>query len=244
MVKILGFNYLCLMKLLQLIITCCICFTACAQNPSIKTVDINTFEAGLKDSTVQLIDVRTGDEFDGGHLQGSINMNINSDEFSKKITALDKSKPVYVYCLSGGRSKTAANKLVKEGFTNIVNMDGGIMAWKYEAKAVVLDKPITNTGMSLDDFNKLISGDKPVLVEFYATWCGPCKILKPRVEQIAEKYKDKIKVIFIDVDKDVAIADEMNLRSIPVVQYYVKGKKSFSVTGLVSKDSLIKKMKL
>ncbi len=217
---------------------------ACAQNPAIKTVSVANFEAGLKNKDIQILDVRTDDEYDGGHIRNALNIDVNETNFKEKIKTLDPKKQTYVYCLSGGRSKTAANILAKNGFNDILNLDGGIMAWKYDAKEVVLDKPITNTGMSMADFTKIITQDKPVLVEFYATWCGPCKILKPKVEALQEEYKDKINVIFIDVDKDKLVADELRLKSIPVLRYYLNGKQKFSITGVPNMKDLKKKMNI
>lgn len=93
-------------------------------------------EANSKDG-VQLIDVRTPEEFAEGHIKNAVNININDAEFRSKIQALDKAKPVLVYCKAGGRSATASAILNEEGFVNIVDLDGGITAWKKNMKDVV-----------------------------------------------------------------------------------------------------------
>lgn len=80
-------------------------------------------------SEIQLIDVRTPEEYSEGRLTGAKNININSEDFAKQIETLDKEKPVYLYCRSGGRSGRAAKLLVDMGFTQIYDLDGGITAW-------------------------------------------------------------------------------------------------------------------
>ncbi len=84
----------------------------------------------LKDQTgAQLIDVRTDKEFGASHLKNAQNICVTDDDFKQKVTALDKNKPVYVYCKKGGRSARAAKVLKEMGFTKIYDLQGGITAW-------------------------------------------------------------------------------------------------------------------
>jgi thioredoxin 1 len=230
-------------KYLQ-IVALLICINACAQNPSIKTIKVAEYSAATATDTTQIIDVRTADEYAGGHINYAKNMDQAEDAFDAQIQTLDKTKPTYIYCLSGGRSKSAAGVMAKAGFTNIINLDGGIMAWRNERKTLVINHngPVS-MGMSLDEYNAAVS-KKNTLVEFYAVWCGPCKVLKPIVEQIASENKEKLNVIFIDVDKNKMLADSLHLASIPVLKYYEKGKKCWDTTGLVSRAKILKKLKL
>lgn len=79
---------------------------------------------------VQLIDVRTPQEFQSGHIQGSVNLDWYDAAFKSQVSALDKGKPVYVYCAVGGRSGQAKSMLEGLGFTKVYNLSGGIDAWK------------------------------------------------------------------------------------------------------------------
>lgn len=82
-----------------------------------------------------MLDVRTADEYQSGHLKDAFLADwMNQADFTKKVQSLDKSKPVYTYCLVGGRSGEAAKWLIKNGYT-VYNLDGGIATWK---KAVSL----------------------------------------------------------------------------------------------------------
>jgi rhodanese-related sulfurtransferase len=90
----------------------------------------------LKD--IQLIDVRTPEEFSEGHLDNAININYFDDTFIKDMSSkLDKSKPIYIYCKIGGRSGKASKKLEKEGFTKVYDLEGGILNWKKNEMTVV-----------------------------------------------------------------------------------------------------------
>ncbi len=78
---------------------------------------------------VQIIDVRTPEEFQSGYIEGAINLNIQDDRFSEQILQLDKSKPVMVYCAKGGRSARAAAQLKEAGFQEVYDLPGGMEAW-------------------------------------------------------------------------------------------------------------------
>ncbi len=77
-----------------------------------------------------LIDVRTPGEFSQGHLKNAININWNGDNFDAEINKLDKTKPVLIYCQSGGRSSSAANHMLSAGFKDVIELSGGISKWR------------------------------------------------------------------------------------------------------------------
>jgi rhodanese-related sulfurtransferase len=110
--------------------------TLCAcQSHSQSRLGPDAFQAALAaDSTAQLVDVRTPDEFNGGHLAGAFNINYNSPDFAEKIEKLDKNRPVMVYCAVGGRSAKAAAQLEKMGFRDVKDLEGGINAWRAHGK--------------------------------------------------------------------------------------------------------------
>ncbi len=112
-------------------------FTACnsaAQQPA--TLSVKDFKKGIEQPNMQVLDVRTPGEYQSGHLKNALLADwMNQEEFAKKVQSLDKSKPVYTYCLSGGRSGEAANWLMKKGYM-VYNMDDGIAAWKKAGEPV------------------------------------------------------------------------------------------------------------
>ena len=79
---------------------------------------------------------------------------------------------------------------------------------------------------------EVISADKLVLVELYATWCAPCKALAPVLEELADKYADKIKVVKVNVDEEESIAAKFGIASIPTVIFFKNGQTAASLVGL------------
>ena len=90
---------------------------------------------------------------------------------------------------------------------------------------------------------EVIGSDIPVLVDFYATWCGPCKMLAPILSEIAEEYDGKIKVAKIDVDQEPALAQAFGVASIPTVFAFNKGQIVGNVVGLTTKEKLLELVK-
>ena len=79
---------------------------------------------------------------------------------------------------------------------------------------------------------EVISADKLVLVDLYATWCAPCKALAPVLEELADKYADKIKVVKVNVDEEESIAAKFGIASIPTVIFFKNGQTAASLVGL------------
>ena len=88
----------------------------------------------------------------------------------------------------------------------------------------------TNTGSK---FGELINGDTPVLVDMFATWCGPCKMLEPAVKQVAQKLTGKVKVIKIDIDKNPHVARAYEVLSVPTLILFHKGKILWRQSGVI-----------
>lgn len=192
-----------------------------------------------------LIDVRTSGEFQSGYLDGAQNIDINGGDFEQKIAKLSKDKPVFVYCLSGGRSAQAQKIFLEKGFKEVYNMQGGILAWKSSNFPLAgIAQSNGWKGMTKEEFNKQISGNIPVLVDFKAKWCGPCKQLAPVLESIAKEYEGKIKILMIDIDENKSLADEMKIRNIPLMVYYKGQKVAMNLEGFMEKQAIIKSLGL
>lgn len=102
------------------------------KNPSgqIILLDKSDFATALKNNNANPIDVRTAPEFQNGHLRNAINLDIsNVRNFEKSMQTLDKTEAVFVYCRSGARSHKAALRLLKMGFLNVYDLQGGYIAW-------------------------------------------------------------------------------------------------------------------
>lgn len=98
---------------------------------------VDVYSAVYGEDSLQLIDVRTHDEYKVSHLKNAQNICVTSDDFKKKVATLDKQKPVYVYCKKGGRSAEAATILKEMGFTKVYDLQGGITSWEKEGLETV-----------------------------------------------------------------------------------------------------------
>lgn len=193
--------------------------------------------------TPQLIDVRTAEEFEGGHLKSAVNFDWNSDGFMKQIASLDKTKPVLVYCLSGGRSSSAAATMRKNGFREVYEMDGGMMQWRAQKlpETTVNQSP---DAISMDQYNELIHSEKLVLIDFYAEWCGPCKKMEPYLKKIAEDSKEFVTIIRIDADKNPELCRQLNVTALPVLKLYKNKELIWDNLGFVEEGIVREKLTL
>jgi thioredoxin 1 len=88
-------------------------------------------------------------------------------------------------------------------------------------------------------FKDIINSEKPVLVDFWATWCGPCVAMAPVLKDVAEKVGDKAKIIKIDVDKNEQLASQYQIQSIPTMILFKKGKQIWRESGMKSVQQLV-----
>lgn len=108
-------------------------FAACA--PKFPTVTPDEFEKVIAEPDVQLVDVRTAEEYNQGHIAGAMNIDWRSEEFADNaVRMLNASKPIAIYCKAGRRSHAAAGRLYKMGYKHIVELEGGYDAWQSVGK--------------------------------------------------------------------------------------------------------------
>ncbi|MEQ7799559.1 rhodanese-like domain-containing protein [Pedobacter sp. ASV1-7] len=108
-----------------------------------KAQSATSFKAkmdSVKNKTI--LDVRMPREYSVGHIKGAINYNVYEKDFKEKVSTLDKKRPVFVYCKAGGRSTMAVKQLKELGFTDIHELQGGMLAWEAEKLEVVREKPL------------------------------------------------------------------------------------------------------
>lgn len=104
----------------------------------VQVMDVNAFDLKLQGTPDKIIlDVRTALEYSQGHLPNSMLIDVQQDDFVTQISKLDRTTPVFVYCLSGIRSKRAGTILSENGFKEIYHLDGGTKQWQKEGKQLV-----------------------------------------------------------------------------------------------------------
>jgi len=224
-----------------------ILFNSCGSGQTNSTTKTNLsaieFAEKLKEMpTAAILDVRTPDEFSKGHLANALNYDWNGNEFDKQIATLDKSQPVLVYCLSGGRSSSAATKMRSEGFKTVYELDGGIMKWRGANLPETTDNTVTSNGMTKQQFDALLNSDKLVLIDFYADWCAPCKKMKPYLDEISKDMANKVVIIRINADNNQALCKELKIDGLPVLQLYKNKTLTWTNTGFIDKAEVVKQL--
>ncbi len=101
-------------------------------------------------------------------------------------------------------------------------------------------KPVTITDANFE--NEVLKSEVPVLIDFWATWCGPCKAIAPIIEQLASEYDGKVKIGKVDVDNNQQTAINYGVRSIPTLLIFKDGKVSNTIVGAVPKAQIVQKI--
>ncbi len=94
----------------------------------------------------------------------------------------------------------------------------------------------------MEKFQEIINSDKPVLVDFFATWCGPCKMMHPILEDLHAKVEGKARIIKVDIDKNEALAAQYKVQSVPTLIIFKNGEPQWRGAGVHSADDLLKRI--
>lgn len=94
----------------------------------------------------------------------------------------------------------------------------------------------------MSNFSEIINQEKPVLVDFFATWCGPCQTMSPILKQVKEDLGESVSIIKIDVDKNKTLASKFQVRGVPTFMLFKNGKQVWKQAGLITKNELKQKI--
>ncbi len=90
----------------------------------------------------------------------------------------------------------------------------------------------------METFSKIINDEKPVLVDFFAEWCGPCKTMAPELKKFADTHKEKVRVLKVDIDKNRATAEQFNIQGVPTLMLFKNGKVLWRQSGAMNAKQL------
>jgi len=211
-----------------------------AQNKT--TLSTEEFEKKLTQKNIQLLDVRTQEEYNSGHIKNALLADwTNQFVFKERIQALDKTKPLYTYCLSGARSSAAASWLRANGFREVYHLEGGITSWKRNDRPVEGLKKVKP--LTVGEYSAQIPADKTVLVDVGAVWCPPCKKMEPVLKNLQNSYGKLFKLIYVNGGEQESLAKQLGADAFPTFIIYKKGKEVWRRTGIVSEEELLKQLK-
>lgn len=208
------------------------CTNHSQQKQGVQLVSVQAFSEALNTTpNATIIDVRTPEEFQGGHLKDAVNFNILGADFQSQVSKLDKTQPVFVYCKVGGRSADAVEKMKGMGFTTIYDMKGGYMAWSSAGMETTQAERIQEEKFTQADFDKLLASGAPILIDYYAPWCGPCKKMEPILNKLSAEYEGKVQIMRINVDEASGVVKSQKIDNIPVVSCFKNGQEVKRVNG-------------
>lgn len=229
-----------IMKKILLLTSFAFLIFSCSTKQGLQNLEATAFQKEINSaSKKQILDVRSAGEFQNGHIEGAVNADINSPSFQQIATTLEKTETVFVYCLSGARSTSAAGQLKEMGFSKIVNLTGGMLAWQ-SANLPVLSN--SSNGLTETSFAAKIKGKPMVIIDYNATWCGPCKQLSPILKAWVKTQNGAVELIEIDVDENQELAKSKKIEAIPYLEMYKNGEKTWSSVGLIGKEELDKSL--
>jgi rhodanese-related sulfurtransferase len=209
-----------------------------AQNPA-NVLDANQFEKALNDS-VQVLDVRRAEEYKTGHIKNALLADwTNQTEFKRRVQYIDKDRPVYVYCLAGGRSAAAANWLRAQGYTRVVELQGGINAWKNAQKSLEGAVAANQPQMTLADFQQKIQPGKTYLVDFGAPWCPPCVKMAPVLDSLEKEMAGKVEIIRIDAGIHTDLMKALGIEALPGLLVYKNQQQTWKHEGVATREALL-----
>jgi thioredoxin len=186
------------------------------------------------------LDVRTPGEVARGVIPGASVIDLNDARFDQKVALLDHQRPLFVYCASGGRSAAAAEMLVRQGFTHVAELEGGLGAWS--RAGLPIERPAgpapAADGLTPEAFDAQLKATSRVLVDYQTPWCTPCRAMAPVVDALAQEYEGRAKVLRVDVDQSEALAAREHVQGVPVFVLYVDGQERWRATGLQPKETL------
>lgn len=232
-------------SIISIIAIAVVSISSCSNGQSTKTsLEAKEFQTKINSTeNAVVLDVRTPDEFSGGHLVNAVNVDWNESDAEIKLKAMDPSKTYFVYCLSGGRSSGAAGFLRESGFKEVYELGGGIMKWR--AAALPEENTTTETSVKTDElsteaYEALLKNDKTVVIDFYAEWCAPCKKMAPYLTEMQKTMSDKVVIIRIDADKNPNLCKTLKVDALPTLYVYKGNEKTFQHIGFLSKEELLK----
>jgi len=226
----------CYLFLLFMVLSCS------AQEKTGGSVDPAAFEKGMAAPGVQVLDVRTAAEFRSGHIANALLADwTDKKEFTRRVGYMDKDRPVYVYCLVGSRSASAASWMRANGFKQVIELGGGINAWKRAGK--MLEGQPSEKQLSMEEYLALIPADSTVLVDFGAKWCAPCLKMEPVLKELQSLKEPVFSLLKVDAGVHTRLMEAVQVEEIPVFIIYKNGKETWRKSGMVSKEELLEQLK-
>ncbi len=202
------------------------------------SISVAAFEQKMKTPGIQILDVRTAGEYQGGHFNNALQANwLDQKEFADRVQHIDKTKPVLVYCASGVRSEEAMNWMKQNGFVDVSNLRGGTSAWRMEGKP--LESKTSREEMSMAAFSASTKTGI-ILVDIGAEWCPPCVKMEPVLKQLQKEKGTQFNLVKVDGGIDIEVMKQLRSEGLPTFIVFKNGKETWRKQGIVDYTTLAK----
>lgn len=219
-----------------------IVIAACNTVAQQTNITVEDFQKAVQNNNSQILDVRTIEEYNSGHIPKALQANWNNrKEFTDRTSHLQKNKPVYTYCVSGFRSAEATKWLKENGFKEVYNLSGGMVAWNGNNLPVEGKTDVPQ--ISIQEFQSKLNSSETFLVDIGAVWCPPCKKMEPVIEKLSKENTSIFKLITIDGGEQTELANQLKVDAFPTFIIYKKGKEIWRQQGIVSYETLLNQLK-
>lgn len=213
---------------------------SCSQPSQMREIPAEDFASAINGKSVQILDVRTSTEFGSFRLKNAMHADwFQKQEYAERTKHLDKKKPVYVYCLTGIRSRQAAQELSSRGF-EAYNLTGGLNVWRRQGYELEINENVRQ--ISMEEYRNLIPEKGYAVVDFGAKWCPPCKVLEPRLDALAKKHQDLFYLVKVDGGTQTEILKPLKVQGFPTLLVYKDGKEIWRKEGLPDDQEILNQM--
>ena len=217
------------------------------QKQTVNQLNSEGFNNSISKNGAYLLDVRTKHEYNNGHIKDAGQLNFYAPNFKKKLLQIPKNKPIYLYCNTGYRSEKAAEILLTNGYTDVHNLEHGIMEWYVKSLPVIKEpdaKPETDNKFDITQYQSLINSDSLVFIDFYAPWCAPCRRMMPMIDSLKVKYHNRINIVKINADASKKLMKKLKIIGVPYFVMYRKGELLYSKNGMLQKQEIEEKFEM
>lgn len=188
-------------------------------------------------SNPQIIDVRTPEEFAINHINGAINIDLRTANYSDELKRFDKSKPVFIYAIQNYRPGLLAKELREKGYAKVYELKSGIANWI--GSGYPYYSSIKNV-VSLQEYKNIIAGNKLVLVDIGTKYCGACVKVKRIVDSLKNENEDSYQIVQLELYDNPQLAAELKeIEAVPTLILYKDGQIAWKKTGLTFTKSEI-----
>jgi len=195
------------------------------------TLPLDSFTAKIgRQAQPQIIDARSPEEFSLNHISNALNFNVQTNGYATLVQALDKSRPVFIYAISTGRSSVLAHDLKSRGFAEAYDLEGGSANWIGSGQPYYTS---LKKGLSPAEFQQIIATNKKVLVNIGSRYCGLCKKAKPIVDSIRNEHPGDVTIVEIELEESPQLIAA--LKTVNVFPYFIlydRGAVAFKRSGV------------